>query len=180
MFRRKTVAAILIPVVVLMIACCLPWPFSPGASDVDRQYFEPQEQCITTKHYTLELDRAYWENQRAGQITTNPLEAKVIEENVLVLEITVANHLAERLDLICFMEDASGYTYSPDFEADRSAFDEGNVFIPSFQPLETVQASMEFHSLTSDNQELWLHCGLCDNRHVCIEGRLQDVAIQIR
>lgn len=178
-FNWKLIAAILAPTVVLLTSCLL-CRCSPTASDIERLDFEPKERVIATEHFTLEIGSAHWEKRRARQRTINPLEQTIIEDNVLLLEMTVDNHLAQQLDLVCYVEDAAGYTYSPDFEADRSAFDEGEIFISSFQPLERVQAQMEFHLLPDDDQELWFHCGLCDDAFVCVEGKLHDVAIQIK
>ena len=177
--KWKIIVAPSIAVVVLAL-CCLFYPFFAGSSQEERYELQPKEPSLTTDYFTVEITNAYMEKQQFWQIAPNPLKPELITEDVLVLDIRVTNHLPTQLDLICYMKDSTGYSYSPQFEANRAMFESGNVFIPSFKPLEIQEGRMEFYSLPNDSQELWFHCGLCDNSFACVEGKLNDVAAQIR
>jgi len=143
----------------------------------ERTDFQPAEQSVASEYFVMEVTNAYWEKQVFRHATSDPSDAEIVEQETLVLEVSFSNQVAQRLDLICYMIDDKGFSYS--YETDMSTTFEKSLFMPWLAPHETLQGVMIFAPI-NDGRSLWLRCGLCDNRYTCVEGKLHSIELQVR
>jgi hypothetical protein len=180
MSKRKILITITI-VITLIIVCCLlaGLPSVSLPTDVQQSEFQPKERSLSTTHYVVDIRSSYWEKQKAHQVTLNPIGIRTVEDQGLILKVTITNPQPQQLNLVCYMKDVEGYEYLPSCDADSGEM--GCALLMSLSPLQSKRGQLAFSSPPPNlGPELWFHCGLCDNSFYCVRGKLYDAAIQIR
>ncbi len=117
------------------------------------------DSLVTSNDVILAVNDHYWTKPaqvNSLRIGPNEIKAEVIEQDVLVVDITATNSLSSNYLLDCYVSGAEGGFYLDTLQGDIQPGE--RLFIPTLEPHETRRGKMAF-IVPHTTQELWVHCG---------------------